>query len=464
MNFNLLQVLLILRAHYKAALYTLLGTVAIGLLATLLLPKQYTASTSLVFDVKTPDPIAGILLPVVPGFLATQMDIINSDRVAQGVVKVLRLGESPTIQQEWRDATGGKGKLEAWVGVLLLKKLKATASKESALVTLSYTASEPAFAAFVANAFAQVYIDANIELRADPARQYARWFSEQGKTARENLEKAQTRLSDFQQKKGIVAKDEQLDAETAKLNDLYAQLTVIQGQTVDAQSKQKSGADTLPEVMQNSVIQTLRSDIAKLESKLQEAAGNLGKNHPQYQRMEAEIAGLKKQLELQTQHVTKSFATSRNVGKDRESELKAAIAAQKKRLLELKTGRDQLAVFQRDVDAAQSANDAVTKRYNQTSLESQVTQTNVAVLSPADVPTEPSFPIPLKVMAISGIVGVLLGGGIAFLLELLDRRVRSIVDLAEMLQLPVLAVIERPRLKQQGRLVTWWRKTTLALR
>src|SRR5205814_2250747 len=151
---------------------------------------------------------------------------------------------------------------------------------------------DPAFAAAVANAFAQAYIEASIELRTDPARQYARWFGEQDKALRENLEKAQARLSEHQQTYGIVASDERLDSEVTKLNDLSAQLTVIQGQAAEARSKQRSGSasSTLPEVVQNPLIQTLKTDIARQAAKLQEVAGNLGKNHPQYQRMESELA------------------------------------------------------------------------------------------------------------------------------------------------------------------------------
>ena len=403
-------------------------------------------------------------LRVGPGYMTTQAQIIGSDRVAQRVVKLLRLDQNPTVQQQWRDETGGQGSLEVWLGGLLKKALQVLPSRDSNIISVSYTVTDTGFAAAIANAFAQVYIDTNIELRVDPARQYSRWFGDQGKSMRENLENAQSRLSEFQQQKGIVAKDERVDVETAKLNDLSAQLTVVQAQTSDFESKQKSGEATLPDVMGNPLVAALTSDIARLETKLQEGAGILGKNHPSYQRMETELAGLKKQLEIETQRVTKSFASSTAVGRNRESELRAAIAAQKKKLLELRNERDQLAVLQRDVDAAQSAWDTVSKRYTQTSLESQVTQTNVSVLSPAVQPLEHSSPNIPKYMLISLFLGILLAGGAAFGLELLDRRIRSVDDLTQMLEVPVLAVIRRPRPKRQNRLVFWWRNRALALR
>ena len=275
---------------------------------------------------------------------------------------------------------------------------------------------------------------------------------------RDNLEKAQSALSAFQQKKGLIATSEGADAETAKLNNLMGQLTAMEVQTADATSKQKSSdMETLPAVMQNSLVAALRSDIGRKEAALQDAALNLGKNHPQYQRMASEIDSLKKQLVVETRHVATSFTTLKAANREVESELRAAIAAQKKKVLALKDERDQLAVLQRDVIAAQSAYDSVTRRYNQTSLESQITQTNVSVLNSAIAPLEPSSPNIPKILAMAVFFGFLLGGSAAFLLELIDRRVRSAEDLAEMLQLPVLVVIEPPRRP----LLAFWRPKIL---
>ncbi len=458
---NLKQIFLILKAHYRIALVTLLLVSAIGVAITLMAPKQYVATTDIVFDVKSPDPVVGQLLPILPGYIATQVEIINSERVAQRVVKMTRLDESPTVQADWKREADGQGKIEDWVGKLLLRKLTVTASRETSIIHINYTSADPNFAVLIANAFAQAYLDANIELRVDPARQHARWFAVQGKALRENLEKSQAKLSDFQQQNGIVAKDEQYDAETTKLSDLTSQLTIAMGATADAQSKQQSGSDTLPEVTRNSVVMGLRSDIARLEGKQQEAAGNLGKNHPQYLRMGSELAALRRQLDVETQRVTRGFASAKSVSKDNESELRTAIAAQEKKLLDFKFRRNQLSVLQRDVDAAQSAYETVTTRFNQSSLESQLTQASASVLSYASQPTVPTFPNVPKGLLISLGTGLLLGAGVAFLLELLNRRVRCTDDLAQVLELPVLSVIRRTRPGPLGKLLFWRRKPAM---
>src|SRR3972149_11990008 len=119
------QFLLILRARYKLVLFVLFTTVIATLVVSLLLPKQYTATAAVVVDTKSPDPLVGILPAMaMPGYMATQVDIVNSGRVAQKVVKLLRLDANPTVRAQWMEATRGKGRLEVWLADLLQRKLE----------------------------------------------------------------------------------------------------------------------------------------------------------------------------------------------------------------------------------------------------------------------------------------------------------------------------------------------------
>src|SRR3954471_19952430 len=117
---NVRQILLILSARYKVVLVVLFITLGIALPVIDHLPKQYTAGTALVVDIRSPDPISAMLRP---GNMATQEDIIKSDRVAQRVVKVLKLEDNVTALQQWQTATGGKGRFDIWLAELLQRKL-----------------------------------------------------------------------------------------------------------------------------------------------------------------------------------------------------------------------------------------------------------------------------------------------------------------------------------------------------
>jgi polysaccharide biosynthesis transport protein len=442
---NMRQFFLILRARCGIALFVFTCVIATALAASFLLPRQYTASAAVVLDVRSPDPIAGMMLPtlVIPGYIATQLDIINSDRVARRVVKMLRLEDDPLAREQWLEATAGQGSFEMWLAARLKRRLTVEPARQSSVITITYKASDPERAAAVANAFAQAYLDVTVDLKVEPARQYTEWFEQQGRALRSDVERAQARLSQFQQKHRIVANDERLDNETAKLAELSTHLTIAQAQAAEAQSRQRTGAAsaTLPEVVQNPLIQNLKFDIARQEAKLQELAGNLGRNHPQYQRMAAELASLKGRLEAETAHITSGFTTVSGVSRDKEVALRSAVEAQRSKLLQLRRQRDELAVLTRDVETAQKAYEAVTQRLNQTRLESRTTQTNASILTAAVAPVEPSSPkIPLNV-ALGVILGTLLAVGAAVVREIFDRRIRSAQDLVEIAELPVLGVV-----------------------
>jgi len=115
------------------------------------------------------------------------------------------------------------------------------------------------------------------------------------------------------------------------------------------------------------------------------------------------------------------------------------MAAQRARLLELKDNRNEFTVLRRNVESAERAYDTAMQRHVVSQVESRASQTNVTVLNPAAVPGKPSLPkIPLNI-ALSVVVGTILGIGIVMLMEMFDRRVRSRSDLN--LDVPLLVVL-----------------------
>ncbi len=114
----------------------------------------------------------------------------------------------------------------------------------------------------------------------------------------------------------------------------------------------------------------------------------------------------------------------------------------------MRSDRDQIAVYQRDVDAAQHAYDVVIQRLGVTNLEGQNNQANTRLLSPAVEPLEPSRPrIALGIAA--SILGGLAAGILAALgMEMLDRRVRMPQDLIVVSGVPVIGVLRPAGSKQ----------------
>jgi succinoglycan biosynthesis transport protein ExoP len=439
------QLLLILWARRRLILNTLAATVVLALVISLFMPRQYSASASVVIDVKSPDPIAGMVLPglIAPGYMATQSDIIKSERVAQRVVKLLKLDENPELREQWESLTEGRGSMESWVAALLQRHLDVKPSRESNVVSIDYVGKDAAKAAQIANAFAQAYIDTTIELKVEPARQYAQWFDGQLKSQRDRLEHAQQALSAYQQKNGIVVTDEKLDYEGQRLNELSSQLTQVEAQGTEFSSKVRAGGgETLSEVVQSPLINDLKGEVARREAKVHELATTLGPNHPQYQGALSDLESVKSRLRQETGRIVASVQTSDKASRMRAAELRQAVDDQKAKLLELRKQREESGVLMSDVAAAQAAFDAVSQRMTQVRLEAQSAQTNVSILTPATEPLLPSKPKILINLFVASFLGTLIGIGMALIAELRERRIRSAEYLAQCTGLPVLVELD----------------------
>ncbi len=388
---NLRQILLILRLRWWVVVGTLLAAAGLALGVSLLMPKQYTAETALLLD-RPIDPLMATLAPnfTNPAFMATQIEIIQSERVAGQVVKMLGLANNAKAVEQWRQETEGRVPLETYFGTLLQRGLKVEPGRGSSLLTISFTGSDPKFAAAGANTFARAYFEVTSVL--NPTREYAKFFDERIKLLRSELESSQERLSSFQQKRGIVVTNERMNLEDTRLTSLEAALAAAQTEQADASSRTIDTSDTSAAVLASGAVQTLKGELGRAQAQLIEVSAKFGASHPQRIELEARVAELRQQLSVEVRRVSGGTNSVSRVAGQKLTELRNLVENQKKLVLNLRSQRDEASVLLRDVDTAQRAYDAVAQRRTQLANEAQADQTSARVLSPATEPLRPSKP------------------------------------------------------------------------
>lgn len=453
---NFLQLVLALRARYKIIVLMLVVTVAAAAVISMLMPKTYVASTTVVVNYKGVDPVTGLSTPgqLAAGFLNTQVDIIKSKNVALLVVDELKLADSPIVRKQYNDATNGRGTIRDWLANLLMGKVDVIPARESSVLSITFRGVDPQFVAAVANAYAVAYMQFSVQLKTDPVQQASGYITTQTKLLREQYEQAQSKLSKYQQENNIYNADNRVDVETARMNDLSAQLVQVQGQSMDAgsRSRQASGnAEFSPDVQSSPLVQALKTNLALAESKFADTSARLAPNHPQYIAAKSEVDKLRALLAEQTRATSSSVGASARITEQREAELRAALAAQKAKVMALNGARDEFTVLANETENARKAYEMATQRFNQTSLEGQSKQADVAVLTTAEAPGSPSGPHVLINIILAVVVGTILGTGTVLVMELLDQRVRSASHLSDAFGLPVLGVIEKSRMLPQKR-------------
>jgi len=440
------QFLLALRGRFRIFAAIVLATFLGAVIVTLLMPRTYDGNVSILADIKDEQllnsPTQSPRMQL--GYMQTQIDILQSQRVARKAVEDLKLDQNPNVKEAFA-RKGGRGDIRDWIAGGLLADLKVDSS-QSSVIMLKYSSDDPKFSADVANAFAKAYVDTVLKLRTEPTAEAATWFEEQLKALRTQFEQAQAKLGEFEKENGILATDERVDVETARLNELSLQSVRAADLSYDAGARSgmaRSGSnENSPDVIANPLVQSLKGDLLRAESKLHELSTRLGPNHPQYQQQAAEVQALRERVASESRKVVGGVQSSAGQSAARRAALERDLAEQRKKVEKLREARHRSQVLVRDVDTAQKAYDAALQRFLVNKVESGAKNANVAILTPAREAVLPSKPkIPLN-LGLGLFVGLLLGGAAVFFLELLDRRVRSTLDLEDGVDVPLIGTLQ----------------------
>lgn len=436
---DLSRFFLIILARHRLILLTLIVTVTTTLVVSLLLPKNYKSVARLVLAHKGADPVTGVIMPAQQNasYMATQLDIIKSSRIALMVIDQLGLDQGEAVKVQHENSKSNKV-LRDWLATWLVNTVSIDTSRDSNVIDISFKGADPAFTAMVANAYANAYQEMSIRLTVEPSQKAAAYFTEQLSVLRDRLEIAQKKLSQYQHEQGIVDVDYRLDVETKRLNDLSSQLIVAQAEVMGAVSgaSNDNSSGEKNSISRNPMINNLKLNLTQAESNFSEISQKLGRNHPSYAGAKAEVEKLKAEL-------TKYIRIATNTAINQESGIRAALEEQKTKVLTLNRARDELLPLVKAVEGAQQAYDSAMQRLNQTNLEGQSNLSSVSIIDTAKIPDTPDSPKLLLNMILSAFLGGALGLGVGLLAEMLDRRVRSAEDLVDILQVPVLGIIKR---------------------
>ena len=445
---RLQEFLLVLRARWRTVAVTWAAIVAVALAISAALPPRYEATATLLADMNGPDPVAaqGGFRPAgsLSTHMATQVDILKSEEVAIGAVRIVGLDRDPEWRDQWQRRTGGRGSFESWLATRVLRGLDVRPSRDSNVMTIGYTAKDPELAAAIANAFVSSYLEASLRLRVDPAKQFNAFFAERAKALRDQLDAAKAHLSEYEKKNGVLLGGE--DVEAGRLAELTSQLVALQDAVAEAANARKE-ADAAPgdmrEVRNDPEVAALTAEAVRIEGRLAELRTQFGEQHHSIITAERSLADVKKRLEVAMRRAAGSFDAAVKVNRARLAEAQAAVERQRAVVARRKAQRDAAAALVRDVENAQHAYDAVLSRASQTALESaNTTQTSVSVLKTATPPVwSPMFL--LMNTSVAAILGLLLGAWRALAAEGRDRRVRSIADITERLQQPLMLILPK---------------------
>jgi polysaccharide biosynthesis transport protein len=462
---RLSQLMRILWVHRGMGLSIMVLMLAIAVAANLLLPKKYTGESAVVVDARSIDPLGQqgtMTTQLASTYVATQVDVIDSHNVALKVVDHMKLTTDPEIVEKFQDKTGGVGSIRDWAAEEILKDLIVKPSRDSNVIFISFTSKSPQAAADISNSFAEGYIQASLELTVDPARRQSGWFEQQVNDLRVALETAQRKLSAYQGAHGVIGTDtdannNKLDVETSRLTELTNRFVDAQAAMYNAETRQrqmeeaaaKGLSDESVTVLQNPLLQNLKTELARSAAKFADTSQRYDHNHPQYISAQAELESLRSKVAAEVNNAIGSVAREARIARQNMSDLQRSMEQQRKRILDLQHNQDEYAVLKRDEESARTAYDAAMQRGSQTRLESRLNSTNTAILNVAFPPMKASSPRQFLNLAMAVILGFMLAVGASLAKERFDQRIHSRDDLLDGADIDVLGELPRARISKR---------------
>lgn len=419
---NIIQFFRILWVRRWIILPAFLVCVTTATIVVQFLPERYKATTRVVLDTFKPDPVTGQVMSsqFMRAYVETQTQLIEDYVTAGRVVDELGWVNDPANIAAFNSSSAAAtGDIRRWLAKQIIDNTKADVMEGSNILEITYSDSSPERAERIANLIRTSFLAQSLAAKRQAATKSADWYAQQAEAARQSLAAAVQARTDFVKKTGIVLTETGTDLETQKLQQ-------IEGQTTTAAA---------PVAVAASGMGPAQMQLAQIDQQIQQAATNLGPNHPTFQ-------ALQRQREVFAKAAAAERAQANGVSGPARGAIESAANAQRARVLGNRQDVDKLMQLQRDVTLKQDQYMKAAQRVADLRLEASSNDTGMSTLSEASAPETPYYPkVPIIIGGAAGF-GLGLGLLVALLVELLARRVRSPEDLEVAIDAPVLGVIQ----------------------
>ncbi|MGB7297937.1 MAG: hypothetical protein WBD34_01300, partial [Burkholderiaceae bacterium] len=333
----------------------------------------------------------------------------------------------------------GKGSMTSWLAKKLLDDLAVRPDADGSVIRVSYSSSDPADAKLIANTFVQTYLDLRRELKINPALRNSEFFQERRDQAREQLTVAKKKLRDYLTENKLVDPTGKYDLENERLNDLSQQLLVAENAAAEARARVGTGSrSTSQEVLANPVVQSLRQSVAQAESELAQMGRTFGSNHPTYRAQVRLVSTLNSKLNAEIGRQAQGILNTGKISTRKAQEISKLLEIQRTKVISLGAHRDAVELLNSDIKSSEEALEQLADKSLERDLISGNEQTNATLLTAATEPGEADSPKLMLNSVVGGILGGLLGCIIALSRESSRPQIRTVQDLMDGFDLPVL--------------------------
>lgn len=406
----------------------------------------YTSSALVLIDNRHVRPVeraiveSGAAPDLATSVVDSQVEVLRSAKITEAVIRAQGLLNNPLYTQEalpnllgraksWlvetvflqQDASTTDGdeqsKLLRRVIEHLQKNLDAHRIGKTMVLEISFTAPVPAQAAKMANAYAEAYIDDQLQTQYEATKGASVWLEERLGSLKDKAVTSDSKTQMYKAQHGLISSNGKLINEQ-QISELNTKLVTARTERAQAQARYKRIQDIIQgheagalvsEAIDNRVIQQLRVkylDVSKRESELEVQVG--GEHQT--------VVSLKNEMESYAQQMFEELARMAEAYRsqvDIEAAKEAALSGELQRLVDVSTTENEALVklrdLERETEAYRSLYQAYLQRYQESLQQESFPVAEARIITSATSPLKPSYPKKLPMLIVFMVMGGMAG-------------------------------------------------------
>jgi capsular exopolysaccharide synthesis family protein len=322
--------------------------------------------------------------------------------------------------------------------------------RNTRIVEIRYTSTDPVFAAEAANAVATAYMQQNLEFKVSTSKEAGDFLTKQLQEQRAAVEASERAMQEFKEKNGAVSiADGTSSIAVQRLTDLNAALIKAKTERINKESlynqlkaMQANGTiDTFPAVLANEYIQGLKTNLAQLQREQAQLSERYLKDHPEMIKANSAVQTASAKLNAEISKVVDGVSNEYRAALAQEQSLQGALNSQRAEALGQNKIGVTYSVLQREVDSNRQIYENLLQRTKETGISGERRATNVRIVDQAEVPRGAISPNVQRDMTLAFLAALTLGIGLAFGFEHLDNRIKTPQELKAHLGIPFLGMV-----------------------
>ena len=287
----------------------------------------------------------------------------------------------------------------------VMRGLRLINDSRSLVIKMEFTANSVAKAMRIVRAFADMYLQRQIDEKLRTTLHASEWVKRQLEDARHNVESTNQEIANFREKHGLAALGEDVPGEQLKsmliqLGEASAARAEAQARLQVAQDLAKRGhIDQMPEVWSSEKIRSLQNRETELKQELTKMEKSYGPYHPAMRAVRSKAIDIRDQIQGEFTRTMASIRFTANAAITREDTLQREIRRFQSTASMADAARLSLAHLERNAEIGRTFYNTLASRYAQTAALEHGLYPDARIVGDAIAPNGQSSPNVILVLS-----------------------------------------------------------------